>query len=164
MKLYYVLQKELIFHDGVILRKRKLVILHYLSHPILRLAHERHIGIWWPHTQHKKMKFSIKDFFSKCDQIHSFLWIWSHLLKKSLMENFIFMQWYQFWNLVFYFEIPFVSNHIESSPIGLNDPNSNARITVVISNFKFMWSIFGETLLILVDYYSQFLFAKVLTL
>ena len=36
------------------------------------------------------MKFSNKDFFSKCDQIRSFLWIWSHLLKKSLMENFIF--------------------------------------------------------------------------
>ena len=38
----------------------------------------------------QKMKFSIKDFFCKCDQIHSFLFIWSHLLKKSLMENFIF--------------------------------------------------------------------------
>ena len=38
----------------------------------------------------QKMKFSIKDFFNKCDQIHSFLRIWSHLLKKSLMENFIF--------------------------------------------------------------------------
>ena len=38
----------------------------------------------------QKMKFSIKDFFSKCDQIRSFLWIWSHLLKKSWMENFIF--------------------------------------------------------------------------
>ena len=36
------------------------------------------------------MKFSIKDFFSKCNQIHSILWIWSDLLKKSLMENFIF--------------------------------------------------------------------------
>ena len=36
------------------------------------------------------MKFSIKDFFSKCDQISSFLRIWSHLLKKFLMENFIF--------------------------------------------------------------------------
>ena len=35
------------------------------------------------------MKFSIKDFFSKCDQIHSFLRIWSHLLKKSLMEGFL---------------------------------------------------------------------------
>ena len=36
------------------------------------------------------MKFSIKNFFSKCDQIRSFLRIWSHLLKKYLMENFIF--------------------------------------------------------------------------
>ena len=38
----------------------------------------------------KKMKFSIRDFFSKCDQIRRKLRIWSHLLKKSLMENFIF--------------------------------------------------------------------------
>ena len=39
----------------------------------------------------KKRNFPlIKDLFSKCDQIRSFLWIWSHLLKKSLMENFIF--------------------------------------------------------------------------
>ena len=38
----------------------------------------------------QKMKFSIKDFVSKCDQIHSFLRIWSHVLKKSLMANFIF--------------------------------------------------------------------------
>ena len=38
----------------------------------------------------QKMKMSIKDFFSKCDQIRSFLQIWSHLLKKSLMENLIF--------------------------------------------------------------------------
>ena len=31
-----------------------------------------------------------KVFFSKWDQIHGFLWIWSHLLEKSLKENFIF--------------------------------------------------------------------------
>ena len=35
-------------------------------------------------------KFSIKDLFSKCDQIRSFLRIWSYLLGKSFMENFIF--------------------------------------------------------------------------
>ena len=40
-------------------------------------------------TAHKS-KFSIKDFFSKCDQTRTFLRIWSHLLKKSLLENFIF--------------------------------------------------------------------------
>ena len=36
------------------------------------------------------MKFSIKDFFSKYDQIRRKLRIWSYLLKKSLMENLIF--------------------------------------------------------------------------
>ena len=36
------------------------------------------------------MKFSIKDFFGKRDQIRIFLRIWSHLMKKSLMESFIF--------------------------------------------------------------------------
>ena len=41
-------------------------------------------------THCTKMKFFIKDFFSKCDQIRSFLRIWSHLLKKSSMQNFIF--------------------------------------------------------------------------
>ena len=38
----------------------------------------------------QKLKFSIKDFFIKCDQICSFMWSWSYLLKKSLMENFNF--------------------------------------------------------------------------
>ena len=38
----------------------------------------------------QKIKFPIKDFFSKCDQIRRKLWIWSDLLKKSLMGNFIF--------------------------------------------------------------------------
>ena len=33
---------------------------------------------------------SMKDFFSICDQIRRKLRIWSHLLRKSLMENFIF--------------------------------------------------------------------------
>ena len=43
-------------------------------------------------TTEQKKKFSVKDIFNKCDQIRSFLRIWSHLLKKSLMENFVFMQ------------------------------------------------------------------------
>ena len=38
----------------------------------------------------QKMKFFINEFFSKYDQICRKLRIWSHLLKKSLMENFIF--------------------------------------------------------------------------
>ena len=41
-------------------------------------------------TAAQKLKFSIKYFFSKYDQILSLLRIWSHLLMKSLMENFGF--------------------------------------------------------------------------
>ena len=37
----------------------------------------------------QEVKFCFKDFFSKCDQIRSFLRIWSCLLK-SPIENFIF--------------------------------------------------------------------------
>ena len=40
----------------------------------------------------QKRKFSIEDFFSRRSQFRSSLWIWSHLLEKSLMENFIFMR------------------------------------------------------------------------
>ena len=38
----------------------------------------------------EKMEFSITDFVSKCEQIRRNLLIWSHLLWKSVMENFIF--------------------------------------------------------------------------
>ena len=41
----------------------------------------------WTVVTSQKMKFSIKDFFSKCDQIRSFLGI--GLLKKSLMKNYM---------------------------------------------------------------------------
>ena len=39
---------------------------------------------------YKKVKLSIIYFFSICDPIHRKLWVWSHLLKKLLMEYFIF--------------------------------------------------------------------------
>ena len=38
----------------------------------------------------RERKFSINNFLSKCDQIRRKVRNWSHLLKKSLMENFIF--------------------------------------------------------------------------
>ena len=41
-------------------------------------------------TAQKKMMFSIKDFFRKFDQTRSFMRIWSHLPRKSLMENYVF--------------------------------------------------------------------------
>ena len=42
----------------------------------------------------QKMRFSIKDFYIKCDQIRSFLGIWSHLPKKSLMKTSFFVPCY----------------------------------------------------------------------
>ena len=41
-------------------------------------------------TTAQTMKFSITNFLSKCNQIPKKLRIWSHLLKKSVMENLIF--------------------------------------------------------------------------
>ena len=38
----------------------------------------------------QKMNFSVKNLFSKCDHIRIKLRIYSHLLNKSLTENFIF--------------------------------------------------------------------------
>ena len=69
------------------------------------LYHRRLTGLWirlcllnrkfqkcWPFAavSLRKIKSSIKHFFSKCDEIRRILRIWSHLLKKSLIENFIF--------------------------------------------------------------------------
>ena len=42
------------------------------------------------YTTTQKMKFFINGFFSKCDEIRSLMEISSYLLKKSLIENFIF--------------------------------------------------------------------------
>ena len=39
----------------------------------------------------QKIKFFIEGSFSKCDQIFKKMRLWSHLLKKFLMENFIFL-------------------------------------------------------------------------
>ena len=41
----------------------------------------------------QKMKFFIKDFFSKCDQICSFLQIWSHYLRNPWWKTSFFVHW-----------------------------------------------------------------------
>ena len=64
--------------------------------------------IWYPPSSFfwnlalfnaQKTKFSVRDFFSKCDPVSKKLRTWSHLLKKSLMENFIFrtVSWIIHW-------------------------------------------------------------------
>ena len=65
------------------------LVAEYMRMTYIELAYDVYtiVCTTWP-TQ--KMKLPIKDFFSKCNQIHSFPRIWSHLLKKSFMKNFIF--------------------------------------------------------------------------
>ena len=48
------------------------------------------IKLCYAYITAQEMKFCIKDSFSKCEQIRRKLRIWSHFLKKSLKENFIF--------------------------------------------------------------------------
>ena len=48
------------------------------------------------------MKFSIKELFNKCDQIRRKTRILSYLLKKSLMENFIFCAVWSFVLKIFF--------------------------------------------------------------
>ena len=45
---------------------------------------------WRQSMQCTKNEVSIQNLLGKCDQISSFLQIWSHLLKKAFMENCIF--------------------------------------------------------------------------
>ena len=56
----------------------------------LRVTTGGYVSTVRTNTAKKKIKFYIKDFFSKYDQIQSFLRIWPNILKKSLMENLIF--------------------------------------------------------------------------
>ena len=65
------------------------------------------------------MKFSIKDFFNKCDQIRCFLRIWSHLLRKSLIENFIF--------------------YAERTPLGILLNSLHPQFDLITANYK--WHI-----------------------
>ena len=66
------------------------VIVQYL-HTLRLKIRGKHLRCFNANRYHcTKNKFSIKDFFSKCDQIRKKLQFWSHLLKKSLMENVIF--------------------------------------------------------------------------
>ena len=61
-----------------------------IKHSVVLLEMHDLYFVWSTYDTAQKMKFSIKDFFSKCDQIRRKLRIWSHLLKKFVMENFIF--------------------------------------------------------------------------
>ena len=78
------------------------------------------------------MKFSIKDFFSKCGKIRSYPRIWSHLLKKSLMENFIFCA-------VTLFLFKFISKNDEPKV-----KDVHLALHEKCSYWKFFWSVFSH--------------------
>ena len=56
---------------------------HFLRYGVSNCRHFRNI-------LHKKMKFYVQNFLSKCDQIRRKQGIWLHLPEKSLMESMIF--------------------------------------------------------------------------
>ena len=68
---------------------------------------------------HKKMKFSIKDFFSKCYQIRRKLRIWLHLLKKSLMDNFTFRAVYIAWKSLYEMLLEELPNNVRLRIVGI---------------------------------------------
>ena len=73
----------------------------------------------------QKLKFSIKDFFSKCNQISRRLRIWSHLLKKPLINKFIFWAVLYdhltlFSSCVLYFYCNFLSSYQEMAAVLFN--------------------------------------------
>ena len=85
----------------------------------------------------QKMKFPIKDFSSKCDEIRSFLQIWSHLPEKSFMENIIFYTCYMcrlnsfsgtfsYFSIMAFFRLTKIS-HVSFLDIGLKTKAGNHR-------------------------------------
>ena len=85
------------------------------------------------------MKFSVTDSFSKCDQIRILLRIWSHLLKKSVIENFIFLC------SVVWIYISFLSIH---------DRDSSHATNYFEEVLIFSWKINWWRLYIIIDIHS----------
>ena len=73
----------------------EVMIIHLIAGLIKTMLNEVPLYTFLNNMNHfedtaQKMKFSITDFLSKCDQIRNFLQIWSHLLKQSLIETSFF--------------------------------------------------------------------------
>ena len=97
----------------------------------------------------KKRKFFIKDFLSKCDQIRSFLRIWSHLLKKSLTKNFIFCAVLPYRIMLsIMLKIMLKKTETHPRPSQVNVQNSfvrNFQLIKIQDNLQklFVWSLFS---------------------
>ena len=81
----------LYFKNQIGLRKSRLAEKKKIGKPPLLLGQKKYLSEQVKKCfTTQKIKFSIKDFFSKYDQTRRKLRIWSHLLKESLMENLTF--------------------------------------------------------------------------
>ena len=86
----------------------------------------------------QKMKFSIKDFSGKCDHICIFLCIWSHLLKKSLMENFIFCA-VCFTKIISVSSTGISSNNLSPSPPSKQNDQLHLKFSKHIFSLILVW-------------------------
>ena len=87
---WYIFQTERADLNSVIATCFQEDISAWVLKTVLYLPTEVHSGPSQAPNTAQKVKFSIKGFSSKCDQIRRKLRIWSHSLEKSLMENFNF--------------------------------------------------------------------------
>ena len=73
-------------------KSKNAVLKHQNDYVTLHESETRLLTVVLSKQHRTKHEVLHKDLFSKYDQIRSFLRIWSHLLKKSLMQNFFFVQ------------------------------------------------------------------------
>ena len=94
----------------------KCVFLHSCASVVL------YMDIWqFYNSLHKNLKFSIKYFFSKCDQIRRELRIWSHLLKRSIMEIFIFCAVIVLFSIIYFYRLSCIYKQLLENK-GLSPP------------------------------------------
>ena len=97
----------------------------------------------------RKMKSFIKNFFIKYHQIRSFVRIWLHLLKKSLMENFIFCVVFLWTNLVWL--CVFMKTCVDARHFYTTKDKKNWAYGRILLKFK---RIFGFQSSWIVNYFS----------
>ena len=75
---------DLLFTKAVDLQKMRVEVPRLTSLCRTKKRKEKISLTFFKTSLHKNLKFSIKDFLRKCDQIRSILQIWSHLLKQPI--------------------------------------------------------------------------------
>ena len=104
------------------------------------------------------MRFFITDFFSKCDRIRSFLRIWSHLLKKSLMENFIFCTVLFIKDLVFFIQNSILSIYADGNHFCISGEGKSIIKSLLSSVLNIVKNWFYESYMLLNPEKCHFMF------